>query len=246
MKKKYIDLLKDLGLQESESKVYFAALKLGPSPVQVIAREAGISRTAAYTAIELLVDRKIFTSSKRGLKQVYIAESPERLLSHLKSEMRKMQEKVEVMEQSIDDIKYQAGGDKPVVRFYEGKDIFRALAQDVSKKQPARWHEIANLDDVNAMKGDTEYEAMQKLLGKALGSKKRDYKILHLGEPYRKAPGREYKPIRGRSFHGSVFIYGNTVGLLTVKNKMVMALIENPDIAQTMRVLFEEAFNNEK
>ena len=246
MKKEYIQLLHDLGLQESEAKVYFAALQLGPSSVQAIAKKASVSRTAAYTAIQLLEDRGIFSSSKRGKKQVFHAEKPERLLSHIKSEMRKMQEKVEVMEQSIEDIKMAAGGDKPVVRFFEGPDVFRGLADDIARHDPDSGDEIMNLDDINAFDEDEEHLKLRRLLRKTFQSRDRDFRFLV--QEKKKHPRRSvqrYRTLNGTpEFHGSVFIYGDVVGVLTTRDKMVMALIENKDIAKTMRVLFGEAWEN--
>jgi HTH-type transcriptional regulator, sugar sensing transcriptional regulator len=240
MLKKHIQLLHDLGLQESEAKVYFAALELGPSSVQDIARKAELSRTATYTAIELLESRKIFNSEKRGKKTVYLAEQPEHLLAHLKSEVRRMQEKAEVMEASLEEIKLATGGDKPTVRFYEGMDVVRVLAQEVTKKDPGMWREMVNFEDV-ATAATAEDLAV---LRKAFGKRKREVRILHHGEVKRPLPGREYRRIRGhREIHGDINIYGDTVAVLTMRKKIVMAVIENADIASTMRQMFDLAWD---
>lgn len=246
MRKEYIELLRDLGLQESEARVYFAALKLGPSSVQSIAKKAGVSRTAAYSAIESLEQRKIFSSSTRGKKQLFHAEKPEKLLSHIKSEMRKMQEKVEFMEQSIEDIRLEAGGDKPVVRFFEGADVFRGLAQDIDEKDPGAWDEIVNFADINAFSDDEENTKLRSLLRNVFEKRSVDFRMLVQNKEEKNiTAGQSYRLLKGaKEFHGSIFIYEDTVGLLTVRDKMVMALIENKDIAQTMRVLFTEAWQN--
>ena len=243
MKKKYIDLLRALGMQDSEARVYFAALKLGPSSVQSIAKEAGVSRTAAYTAIELLEERGVFTSATRGKKQLYIAEKPERLLSHIKSELRHMQEKVEVMEQSIDDISLAAGGDRPTVRFFEGKDAFAALAEDIDKKNPSAIWEIVNVKDMEAFYADPDHAAVRKQLHKILISRKRDLRVLNSGAPDEVRKHRVLREVPGKyKFHGSVLVYKDTVGMLTVKDKMVFALIDNEHIADTIRTLFDMAW----
>ena len=151
MLKKHIDLLRDLGLQDSEARVYFAAIELGPSSVQEIAKRAELSRTATYTAIEQLEARRVFQSDKRGKKTVYLAEQPEHLLAHLRSQVRRMQEKAEIMEASMEEIRLASGGEKPIVRFYEGLDVVRVLAEEVQKKDPTEWREMVNLEDVYKM-----------------------------------------------------------------------------------------------
>lgn len=239
MLKKHIELLRGLGMQDSEARVYFAALELGPSSVQDIAKRAELSRTATYTAIELLEARKIFHSDTRGKKTVYIAEQLEHLLAHLRSEVRRMQEKAEIMEASMEEIRLASGGEKPIVRFYEGLDVVRVLAEEVKKKDPSAWREMVNLDDVTHMATLDETAALRK----ALASRKRDIRILHHGAIRKQFEDREYRRIKGHKLvHGDVVIYADTVALLTMQRKVVMAVIENKDIADSMRQMFDLAW----
>ncbi len=240
MLKKHIDLLRGLGMQDSEARVYFAALELGPSSVQDIARRAELSRTATYTAIELLEARHIFHSDARGKKTVYMAEQPEHLLAHLRSEVRRMQEKAEIMEASMEEIRFASGGEKPVVRFYEGLDVVRVLAEEVKKKDPSEWREMVNLDDVSRVATLEETAVLRK----AFEGRRRDIRILHHGTIRKQLEGRQYRRIKGEKVvHGDVNIYGDTIALLTMRRKIVMAVIEDKDIADTMRQLFDLAWD---
>ena len=50
-KKKLLDTLKNLGLTDNESQVYFAALGMGPTSVQEISSQSGVKRTSVYSII---------------------------------------------------------------------------------------------------------------------------------------------------------------------------------------------------
>jgi sugar-specific transcriptional regulator TrmB len=48
------NLISQLGLDETEGKVYLALLELGPATVDEITKKAGINRTLGYYALEKL------------------------------------------------------------------------------------------------------------------------------------------------------------------------------------------------
>lgn len=243
MKKKYIDLLRALGMQDSEARVYFATLHLGPSSVQKIAKEAGVSRTAAYTAIEALIKREIMSTVTRGNKVIYASESPERVLSHLRSEVRHMQEKLEVFEQSVEEIVLAAGGDRPVVRRYEGHDVARVIAQEKLDIRPKEWDEIVNMEDMRKIDPDDEAVKMFTAANKATANKK--FRILTYSH-MRRHPFRDTRAHRldgmYPEFHGDIFTYHDRIGLLTTEGKIELILIENKALADTMRILFDLAY----
>ena len=70
-----------LGLNEKEAKVYLAALELGKSSVQNIAKKADVNRATTYVVIEALIKRGLMSSANENKKQYFIAEAPEKLKS---------------------------------------------------------------------------------------------------------------------------------------------------------------------
>ena len=80
-------LLRSLGFNESEAKLYLVSLEMGPSPVQDIAKKAKVSRVTAYAAIEKLNEFGLMSTAQRNKKHLYAAESPERLVSFVCASM---------------------------------------------------------------------------------------------------------------------------------------------------------------
>lgn len=72
-------ILIHIGLDEGESDVYLAALKLGQSTAAELSKETNIKRSTVYTIIERLMGRGLMGEIYRGLKRKFVAESPQKL-----------------------------------------------------------------------------------------------------------------------------------------------------------------------
>lgn len=239
----FSSLLKAIGLSSSETKVYLAALTHGPSTVLDLAKRANLSRPATYDAIESLTKKGAISSFLHGKRSRYTAESPERLLALAESESRKMSSTLREFADAMGDLKLLQGGERPTVKFFEGVEGLRAIAEDLIATNPERTEEIANLDAVKEIFSGEELKRIQNVLIKL---KARGRALLggvtpvaRVGVEARVLPS-EYK------FYGDLVIYGNKVALITFKGKLIGVVIENPVIADTMRALFDVAWRSAK
>jgi sugar-specific transcriptional regulator TrmB len=234
-------LFTSLGLSETETKVYFASLNLGPVPVQDIAKKAGLSRTATYTTVEALQERGLMSTHERGKKKVFAAEEPERAISHFKEQLHEMQEKLETLNKVLPEIKMMGGGERPAVRFYEGQEALRALFNDVSVAEPRTFREVSNMEDVyNILEFKTLNDARV-----ALDPVKIKIKLLHIGELKRKREGVTYRFVdkdKFRDFHGDIWIYGDRVAFVSFVGKLMGVVLENREFAETAKFLFDVAW----
>ena len=72
-------VLKNLGLNDKEIKIYLACLRLGPSPVRKIAQESGVNRGTAYDILRSLIKLGLVSYYHKDKNQYFIAENPEKL-----------------------------------------------------------------------------------------------------------------------------------------------------------------------
>lgn len=234
-------LLTSLGLPNIESKVYIASLKLGSDSVQNIAKEAKLSRTAAYQAIEELQKRGLISTVQKGKRTMYTAESPENAVAMFRSSVKKMEEQVALFERLLPEIKAVASGDRPSVRFYEGDEAVRALFVDVADVAPETMCEVANFDDIYAFLDADLLKDARKLLN----SEKTKIRLLHHGKlrtPLRpEVQYCELLPELGE-FHGDIWIYPHRVAFITFVGKPVTVIIESKPFYDTAHVLFEAAW----
>ncbi len=85
---KLLEILKNIGLEESEAQVYLSALSLGPTSVLKISKASGLKRTTVYGIIEDLKIKGLMSIHLKGLKQFYVAENPEKLEVVLEARQR--------------------------------------------------------------------------------------------------------------------------------------------------------------
>ena len=223
----------NLGLSTTETSTYLASLHVGPTSVQEIAKKAHLSRTTTYDAISSLQERGLMSSSQEGKKKVFSVEDPERVMGHFRGKLAEMQSQIESFARIVPELQLLLGGERPVVRFFEGEEAFRALCHDLERVSPERLDEVSNED-----------ETVRFIDGERIAHPAHT-RILYRGTLQRsQAPGVEsctLLPELGE-FHGDIWIYANRVAFLSFHGKVIVVIVESESLAQTARVLFEAAW----
>lgn len=236
----FLKLLTELGLTPTETRVYLASMKLGPTSVQEIAKRAKLSRTATYDVIASLQERGLMSTFERGKKKFFAAEDPERAVAYFRGRVAQLEERVDLFTRSIDEMKMMAGGERPVVRFFEGREALYTLFSDLVSCNPKELLELSNVDKV--------YEdldpAMLMDARKAMDTTKIKIRLLHKGDLRNPRKGIEYCRLLPEfgDFAGEIWIYSNRVAFVEFVGKMVTVIIESQTFADMGRVLFNAAW----
>lgn len=237
----FFKLFISLGLSKTETQVYLASFELGSTSVQEIAKKARISRTAGYEAIDSLQKRGLLSTFLRGKKRFFVAEDPERALKHFKDTVTEMSARLNDFERVLPEMKLIGGGERPAVRFYEGREALFSLFNDLAEVNPKQFDEVSNIDDMY------DYLDVKYLdeIRKVLDPTKIHTRILHKGKLRREGRAHvefcELLPELG-DFHGDIWIYGNRVAFVAFIGKVMAIIIESQSFADTARVLFEAAW----
>ena len=127
---KYIQLLKDIGLDEKQATVYLSMISLGPTTALQIARVTEIKRTTIYAVIESLKSSGLVRMEQKGFKRLFVAESPSKLETIM--EMKKVS-----LDKNITDLLqiYNKGGGDSLIKIYENitsiKSVYESLLEDI-------------------------------------------------------------------------------------------------------------------
>lgn len=236
----FLQLLTELGLSPTETRVYLAALKLGPTSVQEIASRAKLSRTATYDVIETLQERGLMSTFERGKKKFFSAEDPERAVAYFKNHLVELGDRLETLTRSLSEMKMMAGGERPTVRFFEGREALYALFSDLVSTHPKELLELGNVDVVYTHLD----EAVLLDARKALDDSRVKIKMLHSGAVRNPRPGAEYCRLLPQfgDFDGEIWIYENRVAFVEFVGKMVTLIIESKSFADMARVLFRASW----
>ncbi len=233
-------ILRSLGLLESETKTYLAALEHGPQTVIDLAKGTRLSRQATYLAIEALTERSLMSSVLRGKKRFYAAEHPDKLLAYAKRSRMDMDQRIQDLERTLPELELQMGGERPIVKVFEGKEGIRAVMDELSQKN-AKVMRIDELSDLNAVYASLTPQDLVPFRDR-LKKHKPEAHLLVAGEPNSPTPYERFiLPKEFWGFKSDIVVYDNYVHLVTFEGKMHSILIESPSLVRAFRVLFELA-----
>ena len=246
--KNLADRLEKLGLSEKEAKVYVASLFLGPSPVQEIAKQAGINRPTAYVILEQLEEKGLVSETNEQKRTVYVAEDPEAVERWLTKQEQDIKNKKEQLQDILPDLEAthrEEAPEAPQVRFYKGKEGIDSINSYVFRKaeEGTSVYSLTNYDEVERIYP----EVLEKNPGKRQ-KKNISSKILYSyskGDiPTNSKLLRETKKI-DENIQADINLHEDKAALIAYSKNprdLVGILIESPEIVQTLRHLFELAW----
>ncbi len=240
--------LTSIGISVRASKVYVTCLQLGEATVSEIARTAAIKRPSTYLLIDELTIQGLLTTAKRGKRTCFSAVHPRRVLQIAQTRARHMEEILPQLEALYSDTK-----EKPRIKVFEGKNavlqIYDEMYTSLGKREEALFF--------------TSIGWLQKFFPESierykhrLKSTRRDYRIreLNIGDEegisylqnMQKIIGKKHEirllDPRAFSFETDNLIFGNTVSIFSFKKRIFTIVIEDKQIADSYRSLFNVAW----
>lgn len=130
----YEEKLKQIGLNEKESKVYLTLLELEDSLVSEISKKTNINRSLLYSILESLSKKGMATYIIKNNIRYYKAAEPQKIFSMLK-------EKEKVFESILPNLidLYKPKKRKPIVEILEGIEGIKTILNDVLR-QKQEWN----------------------------------------------------------------------------------------------------------
>ncbi len=241
----YKDLEK-FGLSEKEGKVYLAALELGPATATQIAQKAGVNRATTYVEIESLMKMGLAGTFEKNKTTLFTAESP----AILKRILTRREERLKASAASLENLlpellkMHEYAEEKPKVQYYEGKEGLLAIQEDFLKTKDKKIEEIYSDDDL-----------FNVFTREELKSSKRKQREILVRALYTRKAGKysatdtsslsesRIVPFESFPIHSDILIYGNKVAMVSLKGKLVGAIIDHKEIADTLRSLFNLAWD---
>lgn len=241
--------LQAVGLSDKQARVYVAALFLGPSPVQKIAQQADVKRATTYVILDELENMGLVSESAEGSKTVYVAESPEaidRFLDNMEKGIAERKKELQSLLPELQKTSRKEGGDAPVVRFYKGTEGSHELSKYLLRKaqKNSDLYTVVNVD--KARQADPKFRAGQLRIKKGIKANVIYYATGDNRQHVLSSPEklRVSKPAN-KEFAAEFNIYPNSMSMITYAGKdTVGVLIESTEIVETMRQIFELAFDS--
>lgn len=251
-----LDELTKIGLSSNEARTYLALLELGSATAQEISKKSGIKRATTYVQLEALSKIGLVTSfekaseRKNGASKTYFrAEDPEHLTKIIEREKKLSEERGRALSEILPELGklYLSSGERPRVRFFDGVEGLRTMQGEFLKSGAESVESFSATDEIAKIfpKFSEEYEP--KKIKKQIRSK-----IIYTSSkgPFLKKIDEEtlresrYVPSDKFPVSCDISIYKNTVSVSVLKNHIFGVLIENKEIADSMRSFFAMAWEN--
>jgi len=229
-------ILKQIGLEEKQAKIYLACLELGETTVVEIARKTGVKRTTVYENITEMISSGIIKTSARGKRKTFLAISPQDLKDLLKK-------KEELLEQAMPQLMAMSnvGEAKPKVWFYQGKDgVLQAYEDSLNypDSEVVGWSS-GEVVKMFSMKECEQYIAKmirKKILQRLIvpSDKEMNKFIIENSRQLRQTKVVDFSEY---PFKIEINIYASRMAIFSVKDKMAV-IIESDAISAAMRMIF--------
>lgn len=236
--------IKTLGLEEKDLIVYTHLIRLGTAPLRKIALETGINRGTTYDALKRLQSAGLvgFVDAKRH--RYFTAEDPQKLRGFVTKRELALQTARQKLEEWIPSLSQMKGTAeyRPAVRFFEGKRGVKEILEDVlltTKRQKQPLYRVYSSSDIRDLVlsawpsfTETRKKAGVKVRTIAIGA---GGTTVGLDE-------RKWLTKDGTA-PTYIFIYGDKTAYISKdKNDVFGAVIEDPAITATQKVIFDQLF----
>ena len=246
-------ILEELGLTNSEIKVYLALLRLGESTSGPIVDEAGVAVSKVYTVLEKLVKKGLAGHSFKKETKYFFASPPSRLLDYLREKEDRLKKQKEELTSTIKELNFLAGSAirKETVQLFEGlRGIQTARERSLNlmskgdemwiigiSKTPYEGNMVAYFEDFH--KRRTAKGIKCKYLYNEYAKE--------IAESSAKYPHSEVRVMpKGMVTHTWIEIYANTVTIGINRRKAMSIVIDDAEIAESFRVYAELLWSTAK
>lgn len=250
----FIQELTNLGLKDKEAAVYLSCLELGPSPVQPIARKAKVVRATTYVILESLMSMGLVTKYKEGKKTLFSAETPRQLLRLLERQQEAIHEKQQDLEAILPELQMltKAAGDKPSVRYFEGREGLRAIRQEMIMygRVGDTFYNFTPADHLTSVFPDNEDTYYPQRIAKGVYAKtlftttSESLKKSWLSKENSKFSERRFVSPEKFPVSAGMTIYRDRLAIGSYTGKLFGVVIESEQMTGMMRSLFELAWES--
>ncbi len=241
MKENLTAWLLSTGLDEQRAALYLAALSRGEASARDLAEEMKMGRTAVYDNLRVLEERGYVTTIYHGKRKVFVPTHPKELYKRFENQKEQLKDLLP------DFLALYATKDtQPFVQLFQGPLAAREVYEDilrVAKKEYVYFsppHLTQQTIDAAYMKKWIERRVHKGIHSRSLRVKSEESATI---DPVFTEEAKFLRQIRYLPSYvqlkSSVYMYENNIGVISTKKEGTACILYSPDLAYTMRQLFE-------
>lgn len=235
----FADDLQEIGLTKKEAKIYLAALELGETTIQRIAKKSGVKRATIYRIVDELKNKGLMASYRKKSGTVYWAENPKKL-------NEKVQAKADLMAKILPNMLAITNliDIKPLIKYYEGMDEIKELyieTLNFPEQEVVAWES----GTAYAQYGEKFWDEIY--IPKRLENKiwtRIIYSDVAVGKKHQEVDEKFLRKVRIEhskdfKFEIQVKLFGGKYSAFISNEEIIGIIIESPKIFNTLKSIFE-------
>lgn len=238
------EILRDLDLPPTSSKIYRELLENGEAPARILSERLRITRPSTYDHLSLLKKRGLIIEKKIENKAYFSTSDVREISVALKDKITVLSDHEKIFATMLPSLLRQKKTEAPVIKFFEGAEGLKYLLHDVL------WN-----------KGETIYtmwphEEMQKVIDKETLIRFNDKRIkanikVHALWPKTMKPTKEYiwngkdaltkRKYAPKNMEWSMgyTIYGDKVSFISSHKEVFGFIVQSQEFAMLMKLQFD-------
>lgn len=247
----YKKVLEDSGLKSGEAEIYDLLLQYGDSPASSITSKTKYKRGMVYKFLEDLKQKGLVSSHSKSKKTYFRAEHPYKLMEIIENTIKGAEYQKISLESVLPKLaeSYNQKETRPTVSYYEGITGIRKVFQDIyaPKKEP-----VYGCVDLEVSDKVLPQHVVRDLIPLRIKNKVKAISFVaksDLSEAIQKKDAESLRKsvlLDKKEFPvpAEIDVYEDKVALLSFqKGEFAGILIQNKDIATTLKTIFRLAFS---
>lgn len=245
-------ILESIGLTPEQSDIYLSLLTHGTQSASHLAKTTKVQRTYIYKVCQELISRGLISQMKKDRGTTFSPLSPDHLLTYSEEQKTRSIQAQSALEGVLPTLKDKYGTveEKPVITYYEGVEGIKKVFKDIysAKQEPV-------LGCVDLEKADAAIPGLvsEELIPLRIKNKVFAKTFLSASDEAKRIQAKDKESLRESilidkkeyPFPAEIDIYEDKVAMLSfAKGKFVGILIQNQDIATSLKSIMKLAFES--
>jgi sugar-specific transcriptional regulator TrmB len=239
-----------IGLSEKEARVYRVLLEMGEGKVAKIASGSQQKRGITYAVLDNLEKQGLIRKHAKEGKTYFQAEDPQKLVDIVNDKKKQ----IGTIESSLNEIaprlrsQYKLSVGKPTIRYFEGEEGLKAVFSDIYAKKKDIVFGCVDLERADEV---FPSHITKKLIPLRIRNRVEAYSFIADSPQARIIARNDKKQLRKSvllnkekyPLPSEIDVYEDKIAMLSfVKGDFIGLIIENQDLAQSLRSIFKLAF----
>ncbi|HEX7964002.1 MAG TPA: helix-turn-helix domain-containing protein [Candidatus Saccharimonadales bacterium] len=242
-----LELLASIGLGRNEAATYEALLQIETVSIRKVAARTGINRGTTYEALKRLVAAGLVSVNKRGQREYYTAESPEKIYDLIRDKRRDLLDASALAKAVVPGLvaaRPRPQG-RPVVRYYEDDNGVVAILKDLLETCAASETEYYCYSSSRIRQ--YLYRSFPHFTERRIAAGV-PVKVISVGDPGEGAELAERKTLPATTADDAssyMLIYGDKVAVIAISKDLTPygVVVEDADAAAMQRLLFRHLWD---